>query len=332
MLPDVLFTLRSLRRQPAFTLAAVATLAVGIGATTAIFSTVNATLLRPLPFPQSSNLFALYAPATDGRFTTGRDSGVEIQRLNEPPSPSIVHAAGSQRFDSTLIGEDGSASPLLLYSVTEGFFQLFGLPLALGPGFAHEHHGMGTPPVMVVSHRMWRNTLHADPGVIGRSLRLMNGMVTIVGVAAPDFDIPRGVDAWVNAVTTAESTGHGFDGYLRAQPGANAERLRDEMAVAMAGIARDYGAIGQNRKYEIKPLVDSIVGDLGSTLVVVLTASAVLLLLAVVNVTNLLLARGAVRSREIAVRVALGAGRGRILRQLITESLLLSTIGTLVGL
>jgi predicted permease len=332
VLTDLAFTFRSLRRQPAFTLGAIATLAVGIGATTAIFSTVNAALLRPLPFTRPEDLRALFAPATDGRFTTGRDSGVEIQRLNDPPSPSIVHAAGSIRLDSTIIQEDGTPVAVAMYSVTEGFFELFGLPMAAGPGFSTTHHRAGTPPVTVLSHRLWRDMFHGDAGVVGRPIRLMNGPVTIVGVAARDFDIPRGADLWVNAVTTPQATGHGYDGFLRVRPGASSERLRDEMAVAMDGIARDYGAIGTNRRYEIKPLVDAMVGDLGSTLVVVLSAAALLLLLASVNVTNLLLARGAVRSREIAVRVALGAGRGRIVRQLLTESMVLSTAGTLAGL
>ena len=126
MVNDLTFSVRSLRRQPGFALAAIATLAVGIGATTAIFSTVNAALLRPLPFPHAEDLFALYTPATDGRFTTGRDSGVELMRLNDP-ALSVVHAAGSGRVDTTIVRDDGAAVPAVAYGVTEGFFDLFGL-------------------------------------------------------------------------------------------------------------------------------------------------------------------------------------------------------------
>ena len=118
MLNDLKFSLRSLRRQPGFAVAAIVTLAVGIGATTAIFSTVNAALLRPLPFPDPQNLFAVYTPATDGRFTTGRDSGVELARLNDP-SVSIERAAGSARLDSTVLRDDGTPVSTIGYGVTE---------------------------------------------------------------------------------------------------------------------------------------------------------------------------------------------------------------------
>src|SRR5260370_19613182 len=130
MLNDLRFCLRSLRRQPGFTLAAMATLAVGIGATTAIFSTVNAALLRPLPFPHPEDLFAVYTPATDGRFTLGRVSGVELVRLNTP-QVSIVHAAGTGRLDTAILRDDGSAVNVVAYGVTEGFFDLFAVPILL---------------------------------------------------------------------------------------------------------------------------------------------------------------------------------------------------------
>jgi putative ABC transport system permease protein len=331
VLNDLTFTFRSLRRQPAFTLAAVATLAVGIGATTAIFSTVNAALLRPLPYPRSDDLRALYAPATDGRFTTGRDSGVEITRLNNPAF-SIVHASGSQRGDATIIRDDGTPLPAVLFAVTDGFFELFGLPMSAGRAFTPQEHLHGTSRSAVLSYRLWHDLFGGNPGVVGKPIRLAEGPVTIVGVAARDFDIPHGADLWINAVVTPQSIGHGFDGYLRVKPGTTPERLRDEMASAMSSLAEQYGTVDRNRRYDVRPLASAIVGDLGPMLVVVLGGASVLLVLACVNVTNLLLARGAVRAREIAVRVALGAGRGRVVRQLLTESLVLSAAGTLVGL
>jgi putative ABC transport system permease protein len=166
-------------------------------------------------------------------------------------------------------------------------------------------------------------------------MRMTNGPpqpVPIVGVARAELDVLGGADFFVNFSITPQSTGHGFDGFVRIKPETRLERLQSEMAGAMAGIARDYGMLGKNRRYELRPLVNAMVGDLRSTLVVVLVAAALLLVLASVNVTNLMLARGSVRSREIAVRVALGAGRSRIVRQLLTESLVLSTAGTVVGL
>lgn len=334
MLNDLRFSVRSLRRQPGFAAAAIATLAVGIGATAAIFSTVNAALLRPLPFPDPQDLFAVYTPATDGRFTTGRDSGVELARLNDP-SVSIEHAAGSARFDTTILRDDGTPVSTIAYGVTEGFFDVFRLPMLSGRTFSHAEHAANAPPVVVLSNRLWRDLFGGDPSIVGKSLRIANGPpqpATIIGVARPELDVPRGADFWINASITPQSTGHGFDGFVRVKPGTRLERLQSEMAGAMAGIARDYGMLGKNRRYELRPLVNAMVGDLRSTLVVVLAAAALLLVLASVNVTNLMLARGSVRSREIAVRVALGAGRGRIVRQLLTEALVLSTAGTVVGL
>jgi putative ABC transport system permease protein len=330
---DVRFCLRALRRQPGFALAAIATLAVGIGASTAIFSTVNAALLRPLPFPNPENLFAVYTRATDGRFTLGSVSGVEVARLNTP-AVSILRAAGSVRIDTTILRDDGTAISTVAYGVTEGFFDVFGLPMASGRSFAPPEHAVGAPFVAVLSYRVWRDLFGSDPAILGKAMRLANGPpapATIVGVAPRDFDIPRGADCWVPISITPQSTGHGLNGYLRLKPGARLERLQSEMAGAMAGIARDYGSLGKNRRYDVQPLVSAIVGDLRATLIIVLGAAGLLLLLACVNVTNLMLARGTVRAREMAVRVALGAGRPRLVRQLLTESLVLSTVGTVLG-
>jgi putative ABC transport system permease protein len=332
MLTDLRFSLRLLRRHPGFAFAAIATLAVGIGATTAIFSTVNAAVLRPLPFPHPEDLFAVDTPATDGRFTTGLVSGVEIAHLLTPQG-SVVNAAGSGRVDTTILRDDGTTVSAVAYGVTDGFFDMFGMPMAAGRSFTHEEYAPRAPQVAVLSFRVWRDLYGSDRATVGKSMRTVNApTVTIVGIAAADFDIPHGADFWLNFAITPQATGHGFAGYARVKPGTRPERLQGEMASAMAGIAHDYGMLGKNRRYALTPLADSIVGDLRSTLIVVLGAAALLLLLACVNVTNLMLARGTVRSREMAVRVALGAGRGRIVRQLLTESFVLSTAGTIVGL
>ena len=333
MLQDLTFAVRTLRRDPGYAATAILTLAVGIGATAAIFSTVNAALLRPLPYPGASELYAVYTPATDGRFTTGRCSGVELARLNSP-NVSIIRAAGSSRFDTTILRDDGTAVASVGYGVTEGFFDIFNLPMTAGRPFTNAEHAQGAAPVVVLSHRIWRDLYGGDPAAVGRTFRVTNGPpgLTIVGVASRDLDVPPSADFWLNFGIGPQSTGHGFDGYLRVKPGVRLERLESEMAAAMAGIANDYGNLGKNRRYVIRPLVTAMVGDLRSTLIIVLGAAALLLLLACVNVMNLMLARGAVRSREIAVRVALGAGRGRIMRQLMTESFVVAAAGTLAGM
>jgi putative ABC transport system permease protein len=332
------FAFRSLWRTPVSTLAAVATLALGIGATTAVFSTVNATLLRPLPFPQPDDLYLLRTTFLDGRATTGLVASSELARLKDPRL-SVSFAAGTVgsnglRNDVTLIREDGTPAPVISYNVTEGFFELFGLPMTLGAGLLPEHHAPGSPPAVVMSHRVWREVFAGDAEVIGRALRFAEVPLplTVAGVASPQFDIPRGTDFWLSAPLSPDGIVHAMDGYLRVQAGTDPARLRSELDNVMAGLARDYPAVNDGRAYVATPLVEAMVGDLGPTLVLVFSASVLLLLLACANVSTLLLARGATRAREIALRVAIGANTGRVVRQLLTESVVLTAVGVAAGL
>jgi putative ABC transport system permease protein len=331
LLQDLRFGLRTLRKTPAFTLAAIATLALGIGATTAIFSTVNAALLRPLPYPRGNDIHSLRTRFTDGNLTSGLLAGVELTRLNDP-NLSVLRAAGTQRIDAVLLRNDGVPVPAAIYGVTEGFFDVFGLPMTLGRTFTHDEHVGPGPPVVIMSHRVWRQLFGADPNIVGARVRLAETAMTVVGVAGRDFDVPQGADFWANGRINPQSTAHVFDAYMRTRAGTSPERLRNELATVMAGLARDYPGPETNRDFVVTSLVGAIVGDLGPTLVVVLAATALLLILACVNVANLLLARSAVRAREVAVRAALGATRGRIVRQLLTESALLALAGTIAGL
>jgi putative ABC transport system permease protein len=329
-LQDLRFALRNLRRTPAFPLAAILTLALGIGATTAIFSTVNAALLRPLPYPHPENLYALRTALTDGRVTTGLLSAVEVLRLNDPKL-SIERAAGLQQQDATLIREDGTPVRYPVAVVSEGFFELFGLPMTLG-GFKPDQYVTNGPPVVVISPRIWRDLYASDPAIVGKPIRFAEANTTITGVAPRNFDTPHGADFWIGVRNDPQGVGHNSNGFMRLKPGVTLQRAETEMAAVMAGIAKDFPASARSRIYVVEPLVASIVGDLGPILLIVLSATALLLLLACVNVTNLLLARGAARAREMAVRVALGAGRGRLVRQLLTESIALATAGALAGL
>ena len=169
LLQDLRFAVRTLRRTPAFPLAAIATLAIGIGATTAIFSTVNAALLKPLPYPDADNLYSLRTTLTDGRLTTGLLSPVEILRLNDP-GLSIVRAAGLAGNDVTLLRNDGTPLKTRAYAVSEGFFPLFGLPMTLG-GVTNEPPPRNAPPPVVVSYRMWQELYGGDPAVVGKPIR-----------------------------------------------------------------------------------------------------------------------------------------------------------------
>ena len=341
ILQDVRVTLRAFRRSPGFPLTAIATLALGIGATTAIFTALSAVLLKPLPYPNPDDLYSLRTALTDGRITTGLLSGGEIYRLNDP-SLSIERAAGFQSGDLTLLAADDTPSHVTVYGVTDGFFELFGLPMTMG-GFASTDFTpfqppapnappqQGPLPAVVISTRLWKTLYNGDPAVIGKPIRFAEFNSTISGVAPRDFDMPHGADIWIAQRTPSNDVNHGQQGFVRLRHGTTIERAKAGMSSVMNGLARDFPASDKNRIYVTKPLVESIVGDLGPILIIVMSATGLLLLLACVNVANLLLARSAARAREMAVRAALGAGWGRLVRQLLTESMVLAAAGTIVG-
>jgi len=341
VLQDVRVTLRAFRRSPGFPLTAIATLALGIGATTAIFTALSAVLLKPLPYPNPQDLYSLRTALTDGRVTTGLLSGGEIYRLNDPQL-SIERAAGFQPGDLTLLAADETPSRVTVYAVSEGFFELFGLPMTVG-GFSRDDFTPFQPPppnappqpgplpAVVISTRLWKTLYNGDPAVIGKPIRFAEFNSTVSGVAPRDFDIPHGADIWIAQRTPSNDVNHGQEGFVRLRHGTTIERAKGEMSQVMSGLARDFPGSDRNRVYVTKPLVDSIVGDLGPILIIVMSATGLLLLLACVNVANLLLARGAARAREMAVRAALGAGWGRLVRQLVTESMVLAAVGTIVG-
>ena len=345
---DIRFSLRSLRRSPAFPLAAIATLALGIGATTAIFTTLNAVLLKPLPYPNSDDLYSVRTTLTDGRVTTGLVAGSEIFPLNDPKL-SIERAAAAQPQDLTLLNNDAQPRHVRAYAVTAGFFELFGLPMAQGgftadqftpftpppppaPGAPPAPQAPPPPPAVVISHQMWRDVFNSDPQIVGKPIRFAEVATVIAGVAHRDFDTPHDADFWFANRLQPNDVNHGNEGYMRVKHGADVERVKSEMAGVIAAVARDFPSSARNRAYVTKPLVEQIVGDLGPILIIVMAATGLLLLLACVNVTNLLLARGAARARELAVRVSLGAGRARIVRQMLTESAVLATAGAALGL
>ena len=355
---DLFVAVRGLLQRPSFAAASIATLAAGIGVTTAIFSTVNAAILRPLPYPGASDLYSIGTTFRDGRFSTGLVAPAEVFALNER-APSVTRAVIVRGAPASLSGVQGAESAagdasvpesaqVVVYSVSGGFFELFGLPLALGPGFTRDDHirlDLGVividgfafpkpqpPPRIVLSHRIWMERFGGDPAILDKSISLSAGTAVVAGVASADFDVPRGADAWTSMRTSRESVARDFEGFLRATPGTRRERLESELEAVAAGVAREFPAAGSGLRFTIEPLADSLVGDLKPILLLVLGAAALLLLLSSVNVTNLLLARRAVRTREFALRAALGAGRWRLIRQSLVESLVLSALGTIAGL
>ena len=333
---DVRYSVRTLGRSPVFTIAAVATLAIGIGATTAIFSTVNATLLRPLPYPAAGQLVDVHTRYVDGRVTTGLVATSEIATLRSLPGVAGVGGVNSSALDATWIGDDGTMTSVAVRAVTAGFFDVFGLPMSLGRAFTSDEHRGGpgvTTSAIVVSHRAWVQRFGRDPNIVGKAIRIADfpADLIVTGVAAPEMDFPAGTDFWVNGRYNDLDGSHNFNAVVRLQPGMTLAQLLSAGNLAMAELGKTVPqAVG--REFLFQSLLTSIVGDLRPILLIVLGATLLLLLLACVNVTNLLLAKGATQAHEIAMRTALGAGRARVVRQLMTQSMVLSTAGTFAGL
>jgi putative ABC transport system permease protein len=331
---DIRFALRMLRRTPAFTLAAMMTLALGIAASTAIFSAANAALLKPLPYPRAEDIWTVRTDFTDGNQTTGLVAPVEFFRLQDPKLP-LERFAMARRGEATLLLADSTPITTVVANVSEGFFELFGLPYTVG-GFTAEHFKPKGPFGAVISHRLWREVYGSDPHVVGKTLQLAEAgpmKPTILGVAAPDMNVPQGADVWFNVQLNPNETNfaHIFDGYLRVRPGVTDEQLHNTMTAVAKGLERDYPGPQTNRIFIIQSYMNSIVGDLRPILIIVLAATGLLLLLACVNVTNLLLARGTLRGRELAARSALGASRTRLVRQMHSETAVLAAIGAVAG-
>ena len=328
---DVRYGVRMLAKHRGFTTAAVLSLALGIGATTAIFSVVNAVLLRDLPFADPEQLYALRTATTDGRLTGRQVTPREIASLNDN-HPAVQVAALTQRVETPVMDGDGTRTLRVRTNVTEKFFELFGVSMMLGRAFTPEDDPRVSPTVM--SYSMWRDNFGSDPSVLGVSRILGMPLITVVGVAPEAFDFPRGTDLWTMARFRAPGYYdlRAFDGYVRLRAETSLQQARAALGVLAEELGREYVGSNADRVFVLQPLLEAVVGDLGPTLVILFGATAILLLIACMSVTALLLSRGAIRAKEIALRLAVGAGRARIVRQLLTEGLVLSAVGGALGL
>ncbi|HEV3218841.1 MAG TPA: ABC transporter permease [Candidatus Acidoferrales bacterium] len=335
-LQDVRFALRMLRKNPGFTAIAVLTLALGIGANTAIFSVVYAVLLQPLPYKESSRLIFVNE-------TTPRVGDVSVSYPNfldwRADSRAFSQMAAAHQVSFSLAGVDQPEN-INGDAVSPNFLSMLGIHPFLGRDFEASEEKPGTPPVLMLSYSLWQSRLGGDPNALGKTITLDGRNFTIVGVLPPNYRSPDKTDVLLPIGTWAsdddESKDRGSRGDMiaigRLAPGASLAQARVEMEGIAARLAKEYPEDNDRFGIALKPFRDVFVGDMEPAIVVLSAAVLFVLLIACANVANLFLVRGATRTREIALRIAFGAARGRIIRQMLTESFVLALFGGALGL
>lgn len=328
---DVRYALRMLRSNPAFTAIAVAALALGIGANTAIFTVVNAVLLQPLPYPEPDRIMRV-----------GRDYNGEFGWSNS--IPKYMSWRHNDVFESMALYNLGPSSvnvgagdrpePARAVRASRDYFRVFGVSPALGRSFTADEDRPGGPDAAVLAHAFWQSRFGGDPRILGRSVPIDGRPMTIVGVMPPSFQSDPPVDLWIPLQADPDSTnqGHFLAIAGRLKPGVTVAQAKAAMKIAGERFrAANAQWMDKNESVAVIPMRDAMVGPVRAPLYILLGAVAFVLLIACANVANLLLARSAVRQRELAIRAAIGASRGRVLRQLLTESAILALAGGALG-
>ena len=327
---DLRYSGRMLLKHPGFTLIAVLTLTLGIGANTAIFSIVNAVLLRPLPYQAPEQLVTLgesaprgavsYPNFVDWRTQSSLFDSVSVVRSNE--NYNFSGAGEPERLQGRL--------------VSAGFFSLLGVKPVLGRDFLAEDDRPGATPTVILSHPFWSRRFNNDQGVIGKQITLNNQSYTVVGVSPQNFEYGLESDVTIPIGLTAErfkarGADPGVSVVARLKPNVSIQQAQTETDVVYSRMEQQYPETNTGRRAYLMSLHEAFVGDVRRPLLILLGSVALVLLIACANVANLLLVRASTRRREMSVRVALGASRGRIIRQLLTESLMLAVIGAVLG-
>jgi len=333
---DLRYGFRQLRKNRGLTVVCVLTLAIGIGATTAIFSIVDSLLLRPLPYPNSHRIARIWNTFSPRGMTELTASEPEFLEYRQ--SQTLAHVAGFALGSTTLTGR-GDPARLSVSWGTSDFFAVLGTQPALGRSFSPDEHEPGHDQVVILSHHLWRDRFGSNPSIIGKSVILNGKSCTVIGIMPATFRFPSGdIDLWQPLPIAANSSNLG-NHYLNLvgdlKPEVSLQQSNAEMKTILVRIEHKYpayysGAVGLG--VNLVPLREQMVGNVRPTVLVLMVGVGFMLLIACTNIAGLLLARGEVRKKEIATRIAIGAGRARIIRQLLAENLLLFLAGGAVGL
>jgi putative ABC transport system permease protein len=330
-LRDLRLAIRSLTKAPGFALAAILTLALGVGATSAIFSVVNGVVLRPMPYPDPESLVMVWEiTPQSGQFSVAPANFFDWRRQ----ATTFEGLAALGNSDVTLQGPNGPEQVPAAF-VSPEFFKVMGVHPAMGRGFTREEETPGRDGVIVLSHGAWQRRFGADLRVLGRTVSMNGGQSTIVGIMPAGFAFPSTAELWFPfAMDTAKAPrgGHYLGVIGRIKPGVAHERAEAEMKAIAERLALQYPEQNAGESAMVVPLHEQVVGRVRPALLTLLAAVAMTVLIACANVANLLLVRASVRRKELAIRAALGASRGRLVRQMLIESLVLAMAGGIIGI